>query len=255
MELFDSHCHIDVADFDTDREQVLQQCCETGIREILVPAIDRAGWPKLLNLCQQQHGLYPTLGMHPIYINDHQEGDITELEKLLAANPLVVAIGEIGLDFFVKELPQDKQQQLFEAQLAIARDASLPVVLHVRKAHDQVLSTLKRIRVKGGFSHAFNGSLQQAQQYMELGFKLGFGGTMTYEGSKKIHQLAKSLPLEAMVLETDAPDMVVAAHRGERNSPLYLTDCLQALATLRNESTEHVAQQTTRNAREVLGLE
>ena len=136
----------------------------------------------------------------------------------------------------------------------MARDADLPVLLHVRKSHDQVLATLRRMRVRGGIAHAFNGSLQQARQYLDLGFKLGFGGTLTYARSSRIRALAKALPLEAIVLETDAPDIPVAAHRGERNSPEYLPDCLQALAEVRDADAELLAAQTTRNACAVLYL-
>ena len=129
------------------------------------------------------------------------------------------------------------------------------VILHVRKAHDEVLSSLRRIRVNGGTAHAFNGSLQQAQQYLELGFKLGFGGMLTYERSSKIRGLARQLPIEAIVLETDAPDMTVSAHHGERNSPEYLPDCLRSLAEVRDESVEYLAGQTTRNACNALHLD
>ena len=167
----------------------------------------------------------------------------------------LVAVGEIGLDYYVDGLDRDRQQQLFEAQLKIARAADLPVILHVRKAHDDVLSTLKRVRVRGGICHAFNGSLQQAGQYMDLGFRLGFGGMLTYERSSRLRGLAGALPLEMLVLETDAPDMTVARHRGERNSPEYLPDCLAALAAVRGETEQHVANVTTANARAVLRLD
>jgi TatD DNase family protein len=136
----------------------------------------------------------------------------------------------------------------------IARDADLPVIVHVRKAHDQVLKTLRRIQVRGGIIHAFNGSQQQGEQYLAMGFRLGFGGTLTYEGSKHIRRLARDLPLDAIVLETDAPDIPVASHRGERNSPEYLPECLAALAEVREEAAEFLAQATGRNADAVLGL-
>ena len=253
MELIDTHCHLDVAEFAHDRAEILQRCQQRGIRRIVIPAVDFAGWNNLLALCTAQQGLYAALGLHPIYIEQHQPAHLVELEKILSTTR-VVAVGEIGLDFFVKELDRDKQQTFFESQLQIAKQFQLPVILHVRKAHDQVLKTLRQIRPVGGIAHAFNGSLQQAQQYLDLGFKLGFGGTMTYSNARKIHELAKSLPLEAIVLETDAPDMVVEAHRGERNSPEYLTDCLAALAKLRNLSEAEVAAQTSLNARAVLPL-
>jgi TatD DNase family protein len=255
MELIDSHCHIDVADFDADRDEVLQRCRELGIKRLVVPAIDVAGWDKLLGLCAQHEGLYPALGLHPVFLEQHQPGDEERLEqKLATTTSKVVAVGEIGLDFYLKDLDRDKQTALFEAQLAIAANLGLPVILHTRKAHEAVLACLKKHKVKGGVSHAFNGSLQQAQQYLELGFKLGFGGTLTYDGSHKIHQLARQLPLDAIVLETDAPDMVVASHRGERNSPEYLVESLQALAALRDEDIETIAAQTTANTCDVFSL-
>ncbi len=254
MELIDTHCHLDVEEFDADRSDILQQCRSAGITRIVIPAIHAAGWDKLLQLCREEAGLYPALGLHPVYIASHQDTDLPVLEqKLHEENPL--AVGEIGLDFFLTELDRDRQQAIFEAQLQLAQTARLPVILHVRKAHDQVLATLRRIRVKGGIAHAFNGSLQQAQQYLDLGFKLGFGGTLTYERSSKIRQLAQQLPLDAIVLETDAPDMVVAQHRGERNSPQYLTHVLSALAELRQMEPLSLARQTTANACEVLGIE
>lgn len=254
MELIDSHCHIDVAEFDADRDEVLARCRASGIKRLIVPAIDVAGWDKLLTLCEQQQGLYPALGLHPVFLQQHHEDDVDKLEAKLATTS-VVAVGEIGLDFYIAELDRHRQKQLFAAQLAIASNLDLPVILHVRKAHDEVLSLLKQYKVKGGVAHAFNGSLQQAQQYIDLGFKLGFGGTMTYDGSHKIHQLAKDLPLDTMVLETDAPDMVVASHRGERNSPEYLIESLNALATLRDDDINHIAAQTTANTCAVFGLE
>ena len=253
MELFDSHCHLDVEEFDTDRDAVLQRSRQAGVSHILVPAVQVKGWRFLLDYCQANPGLYPALGLHPVYLDQHQDGDIAQLKQWVEREK-PIAIGEIGLDYFVTELDRERQQKLFEAQLEIARDADLPVVLHVRKAHDQMLSTLKRIRVRGGFSHAFNGSEQQAQQYIDLGFKLGFGGMLTFERSSKIRHLAKAIPLESIVLETDAPDMTVAAHRGERNSPEYLPDCLQALAEVRQEDPVYIADQTSRNAMQVLGL-
>lgn len=251
MEIIDTHCHIDLKDFDHDRKNILSRCESAGINRLVVPAIKSSRWQELLGLCHQEKILYPAIGLHPVFIDEHQQQDLDELEKLLQSCP-VIAVGEIGLDFFLKHLDKDKQQQYFIAQLQLAKKYRLPVILHVRKAHDDVLKYLKASGVKAGIVHAFNGSLQQAKQYIELGFKLGFGGTLTYKNASKIHKLAQELPLESIVLETDAPDMVTEQHKGERNSPEYIIESLTALAELRSESREHIAEQTTINANAIL---
>lgn len=252
MELIDTHCHLDVEVFDRDRGRVLSEAHGAGVTAIVVPAIDAAGWPRLLGLCDVHPDLHPALGLHPVFLENHGAGDLAALERRLA-EWMPVAIGEIGLDFYVRGLDRERQLVLFEAQLRIASAAGLPVLLHVRKAHDQALALLRRVPVPGGIAHAFNGSLQQGGKYIDLGFKLGFGGMLTYQRSSKLRSLARSLPLEALVLETDAPDMTVAAHRGERNSPEYLPDVLAALAEVRGETPELLAAQTSENARAVLG--
>jgi TatD DNase family protein len=252
-QLIDTHCHLDVEDFASDRALVLGRARAAGVAGIVVPAIHAAGWPGLTALCAGEPDLYPALGLHPIYLAQHRDAHLSALERAIAdAHP--VAVGEIGLDYFVRELDPHRQQVLFEAQLAVAAAAGLPVLLHVRKAHDQALATLRRIPVCGGVAHAFSGSLQQAHSYIELGFRLGFGGMLTFERSTKLRALARDLPLEAIVLETDAPDLTVASHRGERNSPEYLPEVLAALAEVRQADPAQVAAQTTRNARELLRL-
>ncbi len=253
MNLIDTHCHLDVEEFATDRLEVLGRARRAGVIGQVIPAIHAAGWPALMSLCHAETGLYPALGMHPIYLAQHRQEHIDQL-RMLIDHDRPVAIGEIGLDYFVEELDRNGQQQLFEAQLKVARDYQLPVVLHVRRAHDQVLAALRRIRVPGGIAHAFNGSLQQAQQYIDLGFKLGFGGTVTYDRSLNIRRLAADLPLDAMVLETDAPDIPLASRRGERNSPEYLPEVAHVIAQLRGVSVEEIAQATTANASALLPL-
>lgn len=254
MQIIDTHCHLDVKEFDTDRQAVLMQARRKGVTAFVVPGIDADHWNRLWSLCANEPDLYPALGLHPLFIERHRDYDLETLKSLLDKRR-PVAVGEIGLDFFLKTPDRQRQQALFEAQLELARDAGLPVILHVRKAHDQVLSSLRRTGLHRGISHAFNGSLQQASKYIDLGFKLGFGGMLTYERSHKLHKLARSLPLQAIVLETDAPDLTVAQHRGERNSPEYLPYCLNALAQLRSEDLETIAHQTTVNAQEVLELD
>jgi TatD DNase family protein len=254
MQLVDTHCHLDVPDFDPDREQVIRAAAAVGVTRILVPAIHAEGWSGLLGLCERFLGLYPALGLHPLYIQQHTDAHLEVLERLVD-DIRPVAVGEIGLDFFVRDLDPKRQQMVFEAQLTIARTAGLPVLIHARKSHDQVLAALRRVRVVGGIAHAFNGSLKQAHQYMDLGFKLGFGGMITFERSRKLRALARALPLEALVLETDAPDMTVASHRGGRNSPAFLPEVLAAIAQIRGEESAEVAERTTATAIELLGLQ
>lgn len=253
MDLIDTHCHIDVEEFDPDRESVLAAARAAGVNRMVVPAVERSTWDGLLDLCQREPGLYPTLGLHPVYLDHHTARDLEILREKVRTTP-IVAVGEIGLDYFIEHPQRERQRELLEIQLDIAAQAALPVILHVRKAHDQVLAALREHPVSGGIAHAFNGSLQQAAQYIDLGFKLGFGGMLTYERSTRLRNLARELPLEALVLETDAPDLTVASHHGERNSPAYLPECLHALAEVREDDPEAIARATTANAMEVLRL-
>ncbi len=253
MQLFDTHCHIDLDDFDSDRELVLRDARAAGVDDILVPAVEHSRWSGLMQLCAGDPGLHPALGMHPVYLHRHRPDDIQALaEEITRTRP--VAVGEIGLDWQLRDLDRTRQQRLLEDQLELAENFSLPVVLHVRKAHDPMLDTLKRFRLPGGFCHAFNGSAVQAARYIDLGFGLGFGGMLTFERSRHLRRLAAELPLDALVLETDAPDMTVASHRYQRNSPAYLPEVLAHLAALRGLQDIEVAAKTTANARRVLGL-
>ncbi len=252
--LFDTHCHIDAKEFDADRAQVIAEARAVGVTHMLVPGVLADGWDALQSLCASEPGLYPAYGLHPVYCDRHRLADLDRLARQLESGA-PVAVGEIGLDFQIPAADRDAQMRLFEAQLAMARDAGLPVVLHVRKAHDAVLDCLRRIRVPGGFAHAFNGSVQQAAIYESLGFRLGFGGMLTYVRSTRLRRLARELPLDLLVLETDAPDLTVASHHGERNSPAYLPECLAALAEVKDEDPAEVARITTANACAVLGLD
>ena len=247
LRLFDSHCHLDCEEFESDRAQVLARCKALGLVGIALPGVTEAGWDRLLNTAASDPIFYPTLGLHPVYIAEHQDAHLIRLEREVAGRNLA-AIGEIGLDYFVDGLDYARQMVIFKAQLAIAAAAKLPVMLHVRKAHDEVLACLRRSPNFGGVVHAFSGSEQQAQTYVDLGFKLGFGGATTYNRALKLRRLARDLPLSAIVLETDAPDIPLSTHRGERNSPEYLPEVLACIAQLRSESEAHVAEETTRNA-------
>jgi len=253
MYLIDSHCHLDFAAFDDDRDAVLARAAAAGVTDIVVPGVTRKTWPRLADLCASRAGLHGALGLHPLFLAEHRPEDLEALPAAIDANR-PVAVGEIGLDYYDRGADRGAQRRYLRRQLEIARETGLPVILHVRKAHDDMLGLLRAAGVRGGIAHAFNGSRQQAEQYLELGFKLGFGGMLTFERSRRLRELARTLPLEALVLETDAPDMSVARHRGERNSPEYIPDVLAALADLRPEHVEEIAAATTRSAAAVLGL-
>ena len=254
MKIIDTHCHLDFDVFEHDRADVLNRARANGVCGFVIPAVERSAWRSLISLCEQSADMYYALGLHPILIHKHETSHIDNLRDCVANNQ-PIAIGEIGLDFYDKSLQVEKQMAIFEQQLKLACDVNLPVILHVRKAHEEVLGCLKKFPVIGGIVHAFNGSLQQAERYQAYHFKFGFGGMLTYERSSKLRKLAGELPIESIVLETDSPDMTVEQHRGERNSPEYLPHCLQSLAEIRSMTMQKVAQQTTLNACEVLGLQ
>ncbi len=243
MNIIDTHCHLDFDVFANDRDEVFTRARESGLVGFVIPAVQFSTWDMLIQLCDGYGDVYYALGKHPIFIEEHESSHLQALQKYLQVHQ-AIAVGEIGLDFYDRSLVLDKQIEFFESQLEIACNFNLPVILHVRKAHEEVLGCLKKYPVCGGIVHAYNGSLQQAQRYMQHNFKFGFGGMLTYERSTKLRKLAKELPVESIVLETDSPDMTVQSHRGERNSPEYLPDCLQALAEIRDLSLQEVAVQT-----------
>ena len=254
MSIIDTHCHIDVAAFDPDRQQVIENCRALDINDLIVPAIQASDWPSLISICTQYQGLHLTLGLHPVFIEQHTAEDIDKLDDLINLYQ-PVAIGEIGLDFYIKDTDKQEQIKYFEQQLSIAKDHRLPVVLHVRKAHDEVIRLLKKYKLDGGGTcHAFNGSLQQAKEYIKLNFKLGFGGTLTYDKASKIHKLAQEIPLDAIVMETDAPDMSGSRHKGQRNSPEYIIDAIDSLAKLKGIENSEVIRQTTENAKQIFAI-
>jgi TatD DNase family protein len=249
----DTHCHLDAAEFDPDRDAVAARARAAGVETQVIPAIARFNFDAVLDCCQRYPGCLPALGLHPMYIGSHRPEHLDELRRAVEKNR-PVAIGEIGLDFFVPELDPETQRFFLAEQLKIARDFDLPVLLHVRRAIDPILALLRRIPVKGGIAHAFNGSRQQAEAFIKLGFGLGFGGAMTWERALKLRELARSLPLEAIVLETDAPDIPPMFLGRGRNAPEYLPRIAETLAALRGLTLDQVAQATTANARSCLGL-
>ncbi|WP_415906195.1 TatD family hydrolase [Neptuniibacter sp. QD72_48] len=254
MQFIDSHCHLDFSEFDLSRKEILLQARIAGVSDIVVPSVIADRWQDLLSLVKSDHDLHAGLGLHPCFMAKHTPADLEILETLLATEQ-VCAVGEIGLDLFIPEANLDQQLLYLNEQLALAKKFNLPVLLHVRKAHDQMLKQLRLIQLeRGGIVHAFSGSEQQARQYLDLGFKLGIGGTVTYERAKKIRRLVQELPLESFVLETDAPDMPLAGHQGEVNLPANVAKVAEVIAELRQIAVEEVAAITTQQSKNLLRL-
>lgn len=262
----DTHCHLDAPEFDADRDAVAERARAAGVTQMVLPAVEVAHFTVVQQLATR-HDLVYALGIHPLYVNRAGDDAAQRLREALddsRDDPRLVAVGEIGLDHFVPDEQADRgrQEALYVAQLELAAERGLPVILHVRRSADTLLKHLRRVRVSGGIAHAFNGSRQQAQAFIDLGFRLGFGGAMTYERAHQIRELAATLPAETIVLETDAPDIPPhwlyrraverAAGASSRNEPAELPRIAQALAELRGWTLEHTAAITAANARAAL---
>lgn len=252
----DTHCHLDAGEFAGEGSTIAAQAQQQGISRIVIPAIERGNFNTVAELAAQcANGAY-ALGIHPIYVPQADENDLAFMRAAVETalnDPRFVAIGEIGLDFFLpgfKDHPiREKQEHFYSEQLKIARDFDLPVLLHVRRSQDTILKYLRRIKVRGGIAHAFNGSFQQAEAFIGLGLKLGFGGAMTFTRALQIRRLASELPVESLVLETDAPDISPTWRHPSRNTPEELPRIGGVMADLRGLSHDRMAQITSDNAR------
>ena len=253
--LIDTHCHLDATEFDGDRDAVVDAAMAAGVSAIIVPAVQPRNFAAVWRCCERYPVCFPAYGVHPLYVEHLGEDVLVSLRRFLevelaGAHP-PIAIGEIGLDFFVPGVDVAKQDEVFGEQLRIARDFDLPVLLHVRRAVDAVLKQLRRFRVRGGIAHAFNGSRQQSEEFVRLGFRLGFGGAMTYPRATRLRELAATLPIEAIVLETDAPDIPPTWLAGQRNQPGELSRIAAELAELRRMEVKAVIDATTRNVQDL----
>jgi len=288
LQWIDSHCHLDAPEFLADRESVLQRAQAEGVDWCVMPAVQAKDFLALQKLAQAFEQAY-ALGIHPLFVPQAQESDLHILEESIERalqckpdgqieDPRLVAVGEIGLDFFVPHLCQpamrEKQVYFYHAQLKLAQKFKLPVILHVRKSADELLRGLRRFQVQGGIAHAFNGSFQQANAFIDLGFALGFGGAMTFERALQLRRLATELPLSALVLETDAPDIPPhwlyrtklqqsqtqrSVHQAAqdkpvqgRNEPSQLPRIAECMAMLREMPVADLAHITVQNTRRVL---
>lgn len=251
--LIDSHCHLDAPEFDADRDAVIARARAAGVNGQIIPAIAASGWPKLRALCARRSDLFPAYGLHPMYLAVHRDEHLLALRHILrVGNP--IAVGECGLDFHVEGLDAQRQQFLFEAQLTIARDFDLPVIVHARKAFDAVIASLRRIGGLRGVVHSFSGSEEQARQLFKLGFHIGIGGPVTYERARRLRRIVAAMPIEWLLLETDAPDQPDAFHRGQRNEPARLPIIHDCVAQLRGVASADIALATSSNARRLFAL-
>ena len=257
MQLIDTHTHLDFEDFDDDRDSVLQRCAAAGVERIVVLGVCRGNWDRVWQLAQDQPAVHAALGLHPVFLQEHRNEHLEQLKdwllRLHGAEKLC-AIGEIGLDYYIEEPDKERQQAVLEAQLALADEFELPVLLHVRRAHAPMIATLKHHKLKRtGIVHAFSGSFEEAREYIRLGYKLGLGGAGTWPQAQRMHRVLQQLPLDSIVLETDAPDITPHSHAGQRNSPEFLPDICRELAKIRGISTEELAAVSYRNTCELFG--
>ncbi len=246
-DLFDSHSHFDAPEFDGDRAAALARAERAGVRQQLVPAVAFASWPALKATCALAPGLHAAYGLHPMFLDQHEPAHLDALPDWITREK-PRAVGECGLDFFIEGLDADLQRFYFHGQLEIARTFGLPVVIHARRAVDEVIATLRRVGGLRGVIHSYSGSAEQAAQLYKLGFHLGIGGPVTYERARRLRGLVSTMPLEWLLLETDSPDQPDSAHRGQRNEPERLTMVLDTIAQLRAMDRDTLADATRLNA-------
>nr|WP_234461741.1 TatD family hydrolase [Stutzerimonas stutzeri] len=255
--MIDTHTHLDFEPFDDDRSEVLTRSLAGGVERIVVLGVQQANWQRVWQLACSEPAIYAALGLHPVFIDEHRDAHVDQLRdwlQRLRGEAKLCAVGEIGLDYYVEDPDIERQQQLLEAQLALAAEFALPTLLHVRRAHAQMIATLKRYRLqRAGVIHAFSGSWEEAREYLRLGFKLGLGGAGTWPQAQRMHRVLQQLPLDAIVLETDAPDIPPVGHAGERNSPELLPEICQRLADLKGIGADELAAASYRNSCELFG--
>ena len=253
MMLVDSHVHLDFPAFDHDREAVVARARAAGVAAFVVPGTKRGRWERVRETAARHDGAFPAYGIHPWFLDRHGPEDLEELERWLAREP-AVAVGECGLDYWLPAADEALQREFFSAQLRLAKHHHLPVIVHARKSLDQVTREIRAAGCERGVIHSFSGSLQQAEKVIDRGFLLGLGGVVTHPRARRLRSLVPALPLESLLLETDAPDQPGAAHRGKRNEPAWLTEVLETVAELRREPAEEIAAVTSANARRLFGL-
>ena len=251
--LIDAHCHLDFINFDKDRDVVLQRAKQNGISDIIIPGVSANNWQKIKLLCEQNKELHPCYGLHPYWADQHEKNDIEKLENFINENSCI-AIGECGLDYRPEQADKKKQLYFFEAQLNIAEQKNLPVIIHSVRATEDVIQQLRNRPKLNGMVHSYSGSYEQALQLIEMGFYISLGGAITYSRANRLRSITSKLPLTALLIETDAPDQPDASHQHERNEPAYLLEVLNTLSKLRNETKEEISRQTTENTKTLFNM-
>lgn len=256
MRFIDTHCHFDFPPFVGDEANSIARAAEADVVRIIVPAVDASRFERIATLAEQHPALYAALGLHPIAIDQHEEAHLDQLERWLKHKPAkLVAIGEIGLDLYMENPEFARQEALLDAQLRLAKQYDLPVILHSRRTHDKLALHLRRHDLpRRGVVHGFAGSLQQAQAFIKLGYAIGVGGTMTYARASKTRNTLAQLPLTSLLLETDAPDMPLSGFQGEPNRPERARLVWQALCELRPEAPQEIADALWRNTQTLFNL-
>ncbi len=252
--MIDSHVHLDDPRFDEDRDAVLARARHAGVDAFVVPGTTTASWPKIAALAATDDGIHPAYGLHPWFMDRHGAGDLEALDAWLGDHP-AVALGECGLDFLRGDEDRDAQLELFRGQLELARRHDLPLIVHALKSVDAVLRELRRRPGLRGVLHSFSGSLQQAEQAWRLGFRIGIVATVGFERARRLRSVVAAMPLEALLIETDAPDQPGPQRRGERNEPAWLPEHLAVMAELRGETVDDLARHLDDNARNLFSLE
>ena len=253
MRLIDSHCHLDDDRFNPDRDQVIERARRAGIDSIVLPATTANRWTKIKQIAEEYSGIYPAYGLHPMFIEQHQIQHLRELDEWLEREK-PIAVGECGLDFFHSRVDEKWQLQLFSEQLQMAKNHGLPVIVHVRKAMDQVISLLRKNQPLSGVIHSFAGSLQQAQQLVDLNFKLGIAATVDFERAKKLRDVVANIDERGLLLESDAPDQPGVNHRGELNEPAFVVEHFKTMAKLRNTPEDQLREVLNKNTRSLFKL-
>ena len=251
----DTHLHLDASEYNSDRAVVVQRAREVHVTRFVLPAVGAFNFDAVKSLAHSIPGAVYCLGIHPMFVDNAKEEDLLTLKQKIQASiddSKFAGLGEIGLDGFVPGLNWDKQVRFFHAQLKLARDFDVPVVMHVRKAQDPVLKGLRIYKPRSGIAHAFNGSFQQADHFLNLNMCLGFGGASTFTRALQLRRLAAELPEDAMVLETDGPDIAPEWINKQRNAPEHLPRIAQTIAELRNISIGELSNLSQANAARAL---